>query len=556
MLRSIYSAVSGMKSHQTRLDVIGNNIANVNTYGFKSSRTRFQDVFYQTLSSATAGSATKGGANASQVGYGAQLGGVDLNMGRSAFQTTDNALDFAIAGEGFFQVMDADGNIYYTRAGVLNIDPNGNLIDANGNIVLGVSGDPLGRSPSSERIQLNVPDVEPTRATVTESVNDVMFTVTAENTTDAGNIIINFLKDTSLPDGSDIVVNPDEITSTSITVRVNETAIFTDLADLSQKMNLAITTANKGAHPAGDFTISAQPEDDLFPAGGLTGAEICGTNFGMKEGEVVLAPANETKGIFGSMKPKSVSKNPPFTGTGEVTYNAVYHAASDDGNTPANWTITAQIGDKVYTGIVTSNSTTAKTVLLKNEEDGDYIEMSHPGFDAITSAWRKDSDANTGDPADGAKFTEVKGGNAVPSTQSNDIGLKSFKLELGNEGGPQTIGSCSISITSSGIIEATHPNLGKWQMGRIDLVTFENPAGLEAVGNSYFAASANSGAATSAAPGTGGTGALKGSALEMSNVDISTEFSDMIVTERGFQANSRIITVSDEILNELINLKR
>ena len=98
MLRSLYSAVSGMKSHQTRLDVIGNNIANVNTYGFKSSRSRFQDVFYQTLSSATAGSATKGGTNESQVGYGAQLGGIDLNMTRSAFQSTDNALDLAIAG--------------------------------------------------------------------------------------------------------------------------------------------------------------------------------------------------------------------------------------------------------------------------------------------------------------------------------------------------------------------------------------------------------------------------------------------------------------------------
>ena len=554
MLRSLYSAVSGMKSHQTRLDVIGNNIANVNTYGFKSSRSRFQDVFYQTLSSATAGSATKGGTNASQVGYGAQLGGIDLNMTRSAFQSTDNALDLAIAGEGFFQVMDADGNVYYTRAGVLNIDPNGNLIDANGNIVLGVSGDPLGKGPSSDRIQLTVPDVEPTRATVSETINDIVFTITAENTTDAGNVIINFLKDTSLPDGSDVVVRADEITSTSITVRVNETAVFTDLDDLSAKMNAAISTAKKGAHPAGNFTISAEPDDNLFPQGGLTGAEICGTNYHIKEGSVKLPQASESKGIFGRMKPKSVSVDPPFTGSGAVTFDAVYHEAAN--NNLANWTITATVGGKTYTGVVTSNSTTAKTVLLKNDVDGDYIEMSHPGFDALTSAWHKDDAANTGDPQDGASFKQVTGGSASPSTESNDIGLKSFKLALGNVGGPQTIGSCSIAITASGVIEATHPNLGSWQMGRIDLVTFENPAGLEEVGSSYFAATANSGAATSAAPGTGGTGALKGSALEMSNVDISTEFSDMIVTERGFQANSRIITVSDEILNELINLKR
>ena len=239
-----------------------------------------------------------------------------------------------------------------------------------------------------------------------------------------------------------------------------------------------------------------------------------------------------------------------------MVYNAYYNKATD--TAPANWTITAEVGGKLYTGIVTSNSTTAKSVLLKNEDDGDYIEMSHPGFSAISSVWRKDT-GNTGEPEDQTTtpaFHEVTGLRAKPSTQSQDIGLKSFKLELGNAGGPQTIGSCSISITSTGVIEATHPNLGKWQMGRIDLVTFENPAGLEEVGNSYFAATANSGNATSTSPGTGGSGAIKGSALEMSNVDISSEFSDMIITERGFQANSRIITVSDEILNELVNLKR
>ncbi|MFR3755147.1 MAG: flagellar hook-basal body complex protein [Enterocloster sp.] len=120
MLRSLFPAVSGMKAHQTKLDVIGNNIANVNTYGFKSSRARFQDVYYQTLQSATGGDNNKGGTNASQVGYGAQLGGVDLDMGRSALQSTGRPMDVAITGEGFFQVMDSDGNIFYTRAGNLH----------------------------------------------------------------------------------------------------------------------------------------------------------------------------------------------------------------------------------------------------------------------------------------------------------------------------------------------------------------------------------------------------------------------------------------------------
>lgn len=554
MLRSLYSAVSGMKSHQTRLDVIGNNIANVNTYGFKSSRARFQDVFYQKLTSATAGTGTRGGTNASQIGYGAQLGGIDLNMGRSALQSTDNALDLAIAGDGFFQVMDPDGNTFYTRAGVLNIDPSGNLIDANGNIVLGVSGDPLGRGPSSERIRLTVPDVEPTRSVVTQNINDVAFTITAENATVDGNITLNFLKDTNLADGSDIVVKPEEITGSTITLRVNETAMFENLEEFTAKMNQAITRALGAPHPAGNFTISAIPADGLFPAEGLSGAEICGQNFSVKAGSVTLDELDEIKGIFGGMKPKSVSTDPMFTGTGAVTYNTAFKPATD--TSLAAWVVTATTADgKTYTGEISSNSTVAKSVLLKND-DGSYIEMSHPGYTAITSAWRSENGVTTDPAAATDTFKTVTSGAAKPSTISNDIGLKSFALTLGTEGGPQTTGSCSINITSTGIIEATHPNLGTWQMGRIDLVTFENPAGLEEIGTSYFASTANSGNAVAVQAGTGGSGELKGSALEMSNVDISTEFSDMIVTERGFQANSRIITVSDEILNELVNLKR
>ena len=119
-----------------------------------------------------------------------------------------------------------------------------------------------------------------------------------------------------------------------------------------------------------------------------------------------------------------------------------------------------------------------------------------------------------------------------------------------------SLADAGVTILANGIIEANHPNLGKIQIGRIDLVTFDNPYGLEGVGNSYFKQTGNSGEAKGCKAGEDGTGALKTSSLEMSNVDISTEFADMIVTQRGFQANSRIITVSDSILEELVNLKR
>ena len=122
MVRSLYSGVAGMVTHQSKMDVIGNNISNVSTYGYKSSRATFRDVYYQTSSSASAATATSGGTNPTQIGYGAKLGSVDVNHSQSVMSTTGYTLDVAIAGEGYLQVMDADGNIFYTKAGMLDID--------------------------------------------------------------------------------------------------------------------------------------------------------------------------------------------------------------------------------------------------------------------------------------------------------------------------------------------------------------------------------------------------------------------------------------------------
>jgi flagellar hook protein FlgE len=143
--------------------------------------------------------------------------------------------------------------------------------------------------------------------------------------------------------------------------------------------------------------------------------------------------------------------------------------------------------------------------------------------------------------------------------KSNALGLSSKDISLigGTEGGTQSVSDLTnLAISSDGTITATHPVHGTIELGRIILANFENPQGLEESGNSYFTKSANSGDAKLAVPGESGTGALVTSALEMSNVDLSKEFTEMITTQRGFQANSRIITVSDTLLEELINLKR
>ena len=562
MLRSLFSAVSGMQAHQTKLDVIGNNIANVNTYGFKSSRARFQDVYYQTLQSATGGDNNKGGTNASQVGYGAQLAGVDLNMGRSALQSTGRPMDVAITGEGFFQVMDSDGNIFYTRAGNLQLDNNsGNLVDANGYTVLGVTGDPLGKAAGADKIHLSIPGKNNAQSTNSQTINGIEYTITSQNTTGAANVTISFRLDDTLPDGADVVVKSGDLKDSSITVSVNKNAVFTSLADFNSKMNAAITRTNSGkAHPAGDFTITAVPADKIFKTS-LTGEELLGENFGIKSGVQTFTNATDIKdGIFGGIKPSGTSTEPKFTASGKVSYEMTFQPAT--ATEPAAWIIKATVenddGTKRYfTGQVSENSTSANSVWLKeedssvplNDQPGQYIELKHPGYAAIQDAC-KDLTGNA--------LIKTDVGTITAATNSNDLGLKSknFTLTNGSEGGDVALSGVGVTILSNGIIEATHPDLGKIQIGRIDLVTFDNPYGLEGVGNSYFKTTANSGDPKLCQAGENGTGALKTSSLEMSNVDISTEFADMIVTQRGFQANSRIITVSDSILEELVNLKR
>ena len=569
MLRSLYSAVSGMKAHQSKLDVIGNNIANVNTYGFKSSRGRFTDVFYQTLQNATGGSATMGGTNASQIGYGTQLAGIDLDMSRSAFQSTNRGLDVAIAGEGFFQVQDSDGNIFYTRAGALQIDPNsGNLTDANGYTVLGVSGDPLGKGPGSNKIHLDIPSQLAAKAVKTETINGIRYTLTSEKATTDANVSVNFVVDDTLPDGADAVVKDTEISTGSITVRVNAKSVFSSLTDLMDKVNTAITQANGGKeYPTGKLSLTAVPDGGLFPAGGLTGAEILGYNFDVVPGEMPLSAADSANnGIFGSMLAKTVSSVPKFTAEGDVEFKAEYIKATAD--TKAEWKITATVGSgadtRTFVGHIDSSSTAANSVLLKEspvkagEEAGQYIEMTHEGFTKLSDEWQKahaGADINT-EPNPG--MTSAGKGTVTASQDSKELGLgqKGFVLEGGTAGGTLSSSQVGVSILSNGVIEVNHPDKGKIQVGRIDLATFENPYGLEEAGNSYFQQTANSGTAKLCQAGTNGSGALQSSALEMSNVDISAEFSDMIVTQRGFQANSRIITVSDTILEELVNLKR
>ncbi len=158
MIRSLYSAVSGLRGHQTMLDVIGNNISNVNTASFKASRVIFSDLYYQTLSAASAPTATTGGSNPTQIGYGSLVSSIDVINTRSSYQQTSRALDLYISGEGYFTVLNSGGGLDYTRLGAFSFDPNGNLVDSNGNLVVGKT--PSMDDPAAPLEPITVPDFE------------------------------------------------------------------------------------------------------------------------------------------------------------------------------------------------------------------------------------------------------------------------------------------------------------------------------------------------------------------------------------------------------------
>ena len=158
MIRSMFSAVSGLKGHQTMLDVIGNNIANVNTSGFKASRVLFSDMYYQTLSAASAPTPATGGTNPTQIGYGSKVASIDLLNTRSGFQQSARALDTYISGEGFFTVQDSAGELNYTRVGAFSFDASGNLIDGNGSFVMGQI--PTLTNPVGTLVPINIPNFQ------------------------------------------------------------------------------------------------------------------------------------------------------------------------------------------------------------------------------------------------------------------------------------------------------------------------------------------------------------------------------------------------------------
>lgn len=391
MLRSLFSGISGLRAHQQMMDITGNNIANINTTGYKSSQATFEDTLSQMVRSAGAPQAGNGGTNPAQVGLGVRLSSIGTNFSQGAAQTTGRNTDLMIQGDGFFVTQDA-GQQEFTRNGSFSFDTNGNLVTADGGIVQGwtANNGVVNTNASVSGVALPMGTLLPPKATGLVTLGG------------------NLPGDTTNP-------NP----------------IVTSITTYDQQGNQVTLTASfqKLTPTSWDVTL-----DD----GGVTAG------------------------------PTTVSFTPSGAGPSPTTLNVN--------------------GVNVDLSGVTSYS----------------------GQSTITALSQDGSAAGT---------------------------LQSF------------------TIAQDGTLTGVFSNGLKQTLAQLALANFSNPSGLEKAGNSSYRTTANSGTAQLGTAGTAGRGILQQGALEMSNVDLAQEFTNLVIAERGFQANSRVITTSDEILQDLVNIK-
>ncbi len=491
-MRSMYSSVSALRAHQTRMDVIGNNIANVNTPGYKTSKANFATAFSQTLAGAGGSSDTgRGGTNPMQVGLGANLSAITTYHRQGGTQRTDNQTDLMIGGNGYFVLSpDSSGEQkYYTRAGNFIVDEKGYLVSSTGYKVLDKDFKP---------VFIDRAKTENAKPTTKISVK--------------GNIDFDAKTEEKLEGGVK-----------------NQIAYATtvDVYDSVGKTHtMQIRFGKKYTTP---------PSSDKYK----------NFSFRMIETSFMIPPAKEGDDptytdVRGTLNPNAMKTSP----TGANIDSPMFAMFDNEGNfvrVVQNVTIEdptkdpKQIKIDVFDAGITNDTA--------RQEAMDKITI---GTD-VTSALS---------PSINPEGAETITLNFAETFKDLHHYSKSTALESTAVDGKSAGSVKQFTISPNGDVVASYTNGEQSNLASIVLADFSNPSGLMSIGGNMFAETDNSGVAKYGKPTAGGFGELTPGALEMSNVDLSAEFTDMITTQRGFQANSRVVTTSDEILQELVNLKR
>jgi len=508
MMRALYSGVSGLKVHQTKMDVIGNNISNVNTIGFKSSNVTFADVLYQTSSNATGPNAETGraGQNAMQIGLGAGVSSISTTVDAvGGSQRTDNPFDIMIEGDGFFVVNNGDGNLF-TRAGSFMVDANGTLCNASGYAVMGWQVDP------------NNPD-----QTVQDNVSALRI-MSPEN-------------QYSEPEATTAVHFSGNIDSAD-TAFDSETGKLTNFT-FYDKLGRSYTANLKLEQIEGDDGAKLQNQY------AVTITDVLDSN-----GDSIFVNYDELTDTY------TVRENVTLT-FGGVTYEA---ETTDDGGYVINADETGDAG-VVLAFNPSSGKFTSVTVggdapetTTGEEENYNSLEFNLTIEDEEFEDPTAEGDVNTNP----FEVIDVDFSTLTMYAQSGTTKIEPTKGDLDGYGTGRSAGNMKgVTVDNLGMIYGVYDNGTSRLLGQIVVATFANPSGLEAVGGSLFTTTQNSGEFDGIGVSIDSAGSkFNTGVIEMSNVDLSVEFTNMITTQRGFQANSRIITTSDTMLEELINLKR
>ena len=568
MMRSLYSGVAGLKTHQIRMDVIGNNIANVNTTAYKSSSMTFSELMSQTTQKASGANATTGvgGTNAKQIGLGVKAGAINTAITtQGSAQSTGNPFDIMITGDNFFVVSNGSEN-FFTRDGSFYVDGAGNLaMTSTGYNVMGwgvdeTTGNIKQDTVTALRIMSAANMTYPPEATTKANISGILDENDKDVTSANGKTVnLNFFdargysytaKFTFKQSGGD---KTNEY-SMELSKLLDSTGAEIDISKLEfgnrsqQKMETKVTLNTDAYKWDGkvlktkDGTTDVADLADIFKADGS-----------------LITPADDAAAQKQQKALDAIAKAYGYEGSTDEFLNLYITSTADKDK---QLTIQDLLG----------NMMAGKTTDVL-PADGSAITMEGRYFEGTTVVFNKDTgklesvggsttnlNVNAAFSALGGNFSDVtidlsectnydnKGTSTIGATSGDLDGLGTGR-RLGDMIG--------VSIQKDGMIYASYDNGMTKLLGQIATAAFANASGLEKEGDNLYSATLNSGEFDGIGVDiTAGGGYMSTCQLEMSNVDLSSEFTEMITTQRGFQANSRIITVSDTLLEELTNLKR
>lgn len=533
MLSSFYSGISGLIANSSSINVVGNNIANVNTVGFKTSRATFEDVLYQSIF---------GSSGTSQVGRGTALSSVDTLFSQGSFESTSESTDLAIGGKGFFIVRSPENETnYYTRAGQFRFDSDGNLTMPSGDILQGRLIDRITNAPygvDTDIIISQTPSEPRASALIGMNVNlqsSAEWAGTISPMTGAGTAIATTpaVEDGTYPEPGTYTMTLGAPAAGSATLTIAVATVNPD-----GTAGTPITYTN---------TVTAGTTYTNWEGSGLNFTTATGASFAAGAQTVTLGGFS-TNYVSATQNPTTTSNYASsvtaYDSLGQAHVVTVYFRKDSEDpvsqNSTWQWMAHLDAADSA-----TGTNTLAGWGEMVFNNNGALVT----GGQATTVPFDFSQGAQPGQLID-LVFGPDSGGGTT--TQYPIASTTNFQTQDGYPPGVLQ----NVTVSPEGVISGHYSNGQILNLYQLTLANFNNPNGLRREGGNLYSETIESGVAYTNAPGEGGLGKINPNSLEQSNVDLATEFVKMIVAQRGFQANSRVITTTDEILAELMNLKR